>query len=108
MMTLASIVYAPFSVFIAQPVLALVPAIVFATLYRASSRRVVGAAAALWILYAFYEYGMHRRWLCTGECNIRVDLLLLCPVLWIISLVAATVGLNALRRRDATGNAIRR
>ena len=41
---------------------------------------------------------MHRRWLCTGECNIRVDLLLLYPVLWIVSLTALIVGIRALRR----------
>jgi hypothetical protein len=35
---------------------------------------------------------MHRRWLCSGECNIRVDLLLLYPVL-VIVLVAAVVSL---------------
>jgi hypothetical protein len=46
----------------------------------------------MWLLYALYEYGMHRRWLCSGECNIRVDLLLLYPVL-VIVLVAAVVSL---------------
>jgi len=32
---------------------------------------------------------MRLRWLCTGECNIRVDLLLIYPVLLVISGVAA-------------------
>jgi hypothetical protein len=35
---------------------------------------------------------MQQRWLCTGECNIRVDLLLIYPVL-LLSLVAAGVSL---------------
>lgn len=35
----------------------------------------------MWGLYAAYETGMHQRWLCTGECNIRVDLLLIYPIL---------------------------
>lgn len=100
-MSLAALVYGPLTMFIAYPLLALVPAALFVVLYRASGRKVAAAAAALWLLYAGYEYGMHRRWLCTGECNIRVDLLLLYPVLWIVSLVAAIVGIIAIRRRLA-------
>ena len=34
-------------------------------------------AAVAWLLYTPYELAMHERWLCSGECNIRVDLLLL-------------------------------
>ena len=33
----------------------------------------------LWALYAVYEYLMYTRVLCTGECNIRVDLMLIYP-----------------------------
>ena len=98
-MTFAAILYGPFTLFVSHPWLALLPAAMFAALYRASRRGLVGAAAVLWLLYAFYEYAMHRRWLCSGECNIRVDLLLLCPVLWLVSLVAVIAGVIALRRR---------
>jgi hypothetical protein len=35
---------------------------------------------------------MQRRWLCSGECNIRVDLLIIYPVL-LLGLVAAGVAL---------------
>jgi len=98
-MSFGTLVYGTLTVFVAYPLLALLPAAAFAALYCASSRRLVAAAAVLWVLYALYEYGMHRRWLCTGECNIRVDLLLLYPVLWIVSLVAVIVGIIALRRR---------
>ena len=97
-MNLLALVFQPLSVFISQPLLALLPAAAFAVLYHASRRRLVAAAAVLWILYTPYEYAMHRRWLCTGECNIRVDLLLLYPVLWIVSLTALIVGIRALRR----------
>ena len=99
-MTLVASVFAPFSFFISQPLLALLPAALFAVLYKASGRRWAGAAAVLWFLYSFYEYGMHRRWLCSGECNIRVDLLLMYPLLWIVSLAALIVGIIALRRRE--------
>ena len=98
-MTFAAIVFAPFTVFISQPLLALVPAALFAALYRASSRRLVGAAAVVWLCYACYEYAMHRRWLCSGECNIRIDLLLLYPLLWLVSLVAAGAGIIGIRGR---------
>jgi hypothetical protein len=99
MRTFAAIVFGTFTVFVALPLLALLPAAGFAALYWASGRRLVAAAAVLWCLYAFYELAMHRRLLCSGECNIRVDLLLLYPVLWMVSLVALITGIVAIRRR---------
>lgn len=50
---------------------------------RAPGALVAGIA---WLLYAPYEFLMYTRVLCSGECNIRVDLLLLWPVLLGISL----------------------
>jgi hypothetical protein len=44
--------------------------------------------AVLWILYSIYEYLMYTRVLCTGECNIRVDLLVIYPLLIALSLVS--------------------
>src|SRR4026208_1773944 len=41
----------------------------------------VVTVGVMWVLYAAYETGMQQRWLCTGECNIRVDLLLIYPIL---------------------------
>jgi len=90
-------------VFIEWPWLALVPAAVFLVLHRLSRRRLVGAAALMWGLYAVYEYGMRRRWLCTGECNIRVDLLLLYPVLALASVVALVVALRGIARASSSG-----
>lgn len=46
------------------------------------------AAALLWLAYAVYELLMYVRILCSGDCNIRVDLLLVWPVLVIVSVVA--------------------
>jgi hypothetical protein len=51
----------------------------------------------VWLLYALYETGMQQRWLCSGECNIRVDLLVIYPALLIGLLVAA---LSLLRKRS--------
>jgi hypothetical protein len=84
----------PLAVLIAWPALALVPAALFFLLYRASRRRLVAGAAWAWLLYAGYEYGMKRRWLCTGECNIRVDLLLLYPALLVVSAAAVVIAIR--------------
>jgi hypothetical protein len=46
-MTLGTIVFAPFSVFIAYPLFALLPAALFAALYWASGRRLVATARAV-------------------------------------------------------------
>jgi hypothetical protein len=85
------------AVFIPQPWLALIPAAVFLLLYRLAHRKLAAAAALIWLLYAIYEYAMNRRWLCSGECNVRIDLLLLYPVLLLMS--AAAVVSAVLRRR---------
>ncbi|MEQ1857045.1 MAG: hypothetical protein ABL963_11260 [Longimicrobiales bacterium] len=88
------------SLFIAWPWLALIPAVTFLALYPGSRRKRVAAAGLLWGAYGAYEYGMQRRWLCTGECNIRVDLLLLYPALIALS-VAAVVAVIRARRPTA-------
>lgn len=76
-------------ILIAFPWLALLPAAVFAVYAYRGQRLIVCIAAALWVGYAAYETAMLHRILCSGECNIRVDLLLLYPVLFAVSLAAA-------------------
>jgi hypothetical protein len=88
--------------FVVTPWLALIPAGLFALLYATSGRWLVAATAALWLVYTVYEYSMYQRWLCAGDCNIRVDLLLLYPVLLVTSIVAAIVGGLALAHRRRT------
>ena len=63
-------------------------------------KRTPGAllAALGWLLYAPYEFLMHARVLCSGECNIRIDLMLLWPLLLFASL-AVPVRLRAARWR---------
>ena len=87
------------SVFIAWPWLALLPASLLLVLYRASRRGVVALGAACWMGYAVYEYAMQRHWLCSGECNIRVDLLLLYPLLAGVSVWALVAARSARRGR---------
>lgn len=75
-------------VFVGWPYLALVPAALFAGLYIRCKRAVVLVAALAWLAYFPYEQAMKLRILCSGECNIRVDLLLLYPVLALLSVFA--------------------
>lgn len=56
-------------------------AFAIATFYR--RKPVTGVAATLWFVYGVYELLMRARILCTGECNIRVDLLLIYPLLFL-------------------------
>ena len=79
---------------IAQPWLAFVPGGLLAALYWVSRKRVLLVAAGSWFCYLPYEWGMKLRILCSGECNIRVDLLLICPFLLLVSLAAIFVFLR--------------
>jgi hypothetical protein len=58
------------------------------------------AASAAWLLYALYEYLMHARVLCTGECNIRVDLLVLWPALVILTVAVPVRAFLSKRRSE--------
>lgn len=49
--------------------------------WRRSRRRSFLVLALLWAAYSLYEYLMLTRVLCSGDCNIRVDLLLIYPAL---------------------------
>ena len=87
-------------IFVAFPWLALLPAFAFAVFGYRSRRVLPWIVAVTWLLYAAYELAMARRILCSGECNIRVDLLLIYPVLLVLSLGAAA---TAIRTRPAAG-----
>lgn len=76
------------AVFIEYPWLAALVGLLLLGLGRRRGRRVAVAAGIVWMLYAVYETGMKQRWLCTGECNIRVDLLLVYPILLVLTVVA--------------------
>jgi hypothetical protein len=80
------------AILIEYPVLAAVVGIALLGLGQRTRRRVPVGVGIAWLLYALYEFGMKRRWLCSGECNIRIDLLVIYPVL-LIGLVAACVSL---------------
>ena len=82
---------------IAFPWIAFVVGGAFLAAWRWRGARSAMFAGALWLLYGVYEYLMHFRVLCSGECNIRVDLLLLYPVLLVVSLAAVWNSVRATR-----------
>jgi hypothetical protein len=82
------------AIFIEYPLLAAVIGVVLLGLGRRTRHPTAVAVGVVWLLYAVYETGMQWRWLCSGECNIRVDLLVIYPVLVLGAVVA---GLSFLR-----------
>ena len=85
------------AIFIEHPLWAGVIGLLLLVLGRWTGHRTPAAVGIVWLLYALYETGMQQRWLCSGECNIRIDLLVIYPALLIGLLVA---GLSLLRRRS--------
>jgi len=76
------------AIFLLNPWLALLVAGAFAAAWRWSGSKMAAAAAFAWAAYGGYEYLMFTRILCTGECNIRIDLLVVYPMLLLTSLLA--------------------
>lgn len=93
------------SVFVEHPLLAFLPALLLLALAVATARVSCWVAAAAWAIYGFYELAMSRRLLCSGECDIRVDLLVISPLLLgltLVALVRAVMFLFALRPRPGS------
>mgnify|MGYP006908208913 FL=1 len=86
-------------IFIPYPWAALPVAAVFALLWRRRRKTVALVSALMWAAYGGYEYLMYARILCSGECNIRVDLLLIYPVLLGVSIASLVAALRGSRGR---------
>lgn len=71
------------------PLFAVVLGLAFFGCFRLSQIRLSLVTGVLWIIYGVYEFLMQARVLCSGECNIRVDLLLIYPFLLVYTLVTA-------------------
>jgi hypothetical protein len=85
------------AIFIQYPWLAALIGMFLVGLGRSRGRRTAMVVGVIWLLYAAYETAMRLRWLCSGECNIRVDLLLIYPLL-LAATVAGIVSLLRARR----------
>jgi hypothetical protein len=86
------------SLFIEWPWLALIPSALFGYGFARHRRPAVLIGAVAWLAYFPYELAMRLRLLCSGECNIRIDLLLLYPALAIVSLIAVFSLVRSVRR----------
>jgi hypothetical protein len=78
------------------PLLATFPSLLLTGLYWWTKRRFILMVALCWAFYVPYEYGMKWRFLCSGECNIRVDLLLIYPALAVLSVISIGLAIRAL------------
>jgi hypothetical protein len=74
--------------FIVLPLLAVALGLLAMWCMTLSRKTILSVAGGLWLLYGVYESLMYARILCSGECNIRVDLLLIYPILLIVTVVA--------------------
>jgi hypothetical protein len=86
------------AIFIQYPWLAAVIGVFLVGLGQQRRRPTAIFVGVIWLLYAAYETAMRLRWLCSGECNIRVDLLLIYPLL----LATTVVGIVSLLRTRST------
>jgi hypothetical protein len=93
------------ALFIAYPLLALLIAGAFVLLWQWRGRRAAAIAALAWGGYGVYELLMKARVLCSGECNIRVDLLLIYPLLLAVSIAAVYKSLRAEARGSGRAKA---
>lgn len=98
-------IFESLSVFVEHPLLAFVPALLFLAAAVATARIACWIAAAAWATYGFYELAMSDGLFCSGGCNIRIDLLVISPVLLgltLVALIRAAMSLFTLMpRRDS-------
>ena len=100
-MTLDALVFQTFAPFIQWPLGAFIPAAFFAAGFAWNRRGFTLAAAIAWTLYATLETLNKARITCSGECNIRVDLLAIYPALWILSIAGVVALFLGRKRRGA-------
>lgn len=79
------------TVFVGAPLIALLLGGVFTVLYIRRRKRTALATALLWSAYGVYEYAIKLQVICPEGCNIRVDLLLIYPLLAVFSVIALVV-----------------
>ncbi len=87
-------------IFAGYPWLVLIPVALFFYIGIAARARFATAIAILWLVYGMYEWLMYARVLCRGDCDARIDLVFIYPLLLLVSLTALIVyGPRVLFRR---------
>src|SRR6266853_138621 len=72
----------------AYPYIALLIGIAIFFVYFKLRKNIYLATSVLWILYGIYEYLNLLKITCSGECDIRIDLILIYPILLILTLIS--------------------
>lgn len=82
--------------FVAYPALTLLMVVGCAGLWLWRRGRAAAVATVSWLVYGVYEGLMKARILCSGDCNIRVDLLVIYPFLILVTAITLIVSIRAL------------
>ena len=73
---------------IGLPLLAVLFGLLIVACFKLAHRHLLLATGTLWIVYGVYEFLMQIRVLCSDECNVRVDFLVIYPVLSALTLAS--------------------
>ena len=77
-----------FSELVHNPLLGAIPVSLFLLLYLIKKSRFILKTSLAWALYSIYEYLVQSGIACSGECNIRFDILIFHPILFLLSFFA--------------------
>jgi len=81
-------VFRVIAIMIEYPLLATGIGVLLLGLGRLMHRRLAMGTGVMWLVYSLYEFGVKKRWLCSGDCDIRADVILIYPVLLLATIVA--------------------
>ena len=100
-MDLGRAIFSPIGIIVSSPGIALLPAGVFLGGWWISPRDAVSSGALIagiaWLMYLIYETRMHF-WAKTVHAPIRVDLLIIAPVLYLLTIVGVVSWIVGWRR----------
>lgn len=71
-----------------NPVIGLAPTALFFIFYIKTKWRPILIPTFMWFFYVIYEAGIKYGVFCSGECNVRADLIIILPLLAIVTLVS--------------------
>src|SRR5690349_20584613 len=101
MMDLGRAIFSPIGIIVSAPGVAFVPAGVFLGGWWTSPRPAASSGALIagvaWLMYLVYETRMYF-WAKTVHAPIRVDLLIIAPVLYLLSIVGVASWIVGQRR----------
>lgn len=82
------------ALFLPFPLFAIVPALLFGGLFAVRKKPIFLVSSLLWFAYLVYEYSIYLKLICSGDCNIRVDILLIYPLLLVVTIAASYFALS--------------